>query len=167
LQLLAQLAVERAERLVEKEDGRFVREGAGESDTLLHSARELAWHALGIAGKLHQLEQLHSLSVAICLAPPLHARSEADIVEDAHMGEKSVGLKDCVHAALFRGEASDVRAADQDFAEIGGIEARDQPHHSGLAAAAWAEDRKEFAGSNIEAHVLQHLARAKALRQPA
>ena len=58
LHLLAQLAVERAERLVEQQQPRLEHGGAGERDALLLAARKLLWQALGHAVELDHLQGL-------------------------------------------------------------------------------------------------------------
>ena len=59
-QLLADLRVERAERLVEQQHARLDGEGAGERDALALAARELLRIALVEAGELDEVEQLHA-----------------------------------------------------------------------------------------------------------
>ena len=58
LHLLAQLPVERAERLVEQQHGGAVHECAGQRDALLLPARELRGLAVGEAAHLHEVERL-------------------------------------------------------------------------------------------------------------
>ena len=58
LHLLAQLEVERAERLVEQQHLRLVDERAGERHALALAAGELAGLARAIAGELDQLQRL-------------------------------------------------------------------------------------------------------------
>ena len=59
LHLLAQLEVERAERLVEQEHPRPVDEGAGERDPLALATRELAGAAVAEVAETDLLEGLH------------------------------------------------------------------------------------------------------------
>src|SRR6478736_1978160 len=58
LHLLAQLEVERSERLVEEEELRPVHERTGERDPLALSARELRGLARLVPGQAHHLERL-------------------------------------------------------------------------------------------------------------
>ena len=58
LHLLAQLEVERAERLVEQQHARMVHERAPERDALLLAARELPRLPLREAGEPDELEHL-------------------------------------------------------------------------------------------------------------
>src|SRR5579862_5498466 len=54
----AQYLVERAERLVEEQHGRIRHEGAGDRNTLTHSARKLAGEGVGIAGQADEFNQI-------------------------------------------------------------------------------------------------------------
>src|SRR3546814_2512168 len=57
LHFLAQLEVERRERLVEQQHPGLARQRAGERPALLLAAGELSRPAVGVAGELHQGEQ--------------------------------------------------------------------------------------------------------------
>src|SRR5262249_14593993 len=57
LHMLAQLLVERGERLVHEEDARLEDDGSGERDALTLAARQLLDAARAIAAKLHRLER--------------------------------------------------------------------------------------------------------------
>ena len=65
LHLLAQLAVERAERLVEQQQPRLEHGGAGQRDALLLAAGELVGQALGHAGELDHVQRLLRPALAI------------------------------------------------------------------------------------------------------
>ena len=58
LQVLAQLLVERAQRLVHQQQPGLEHDGAGQRDALLLAAGELARIAVAVARQLHQLERL-------------------------------------------------------------------------------------------------------------
>ena len=58
LHLLAQLEVERAERLVEEQDLGAVDEGAGERDALALAAGQLRGRAVAVGAEPHRLERL-------------------------------------------------------------------------------------------------------------
>ena len=75
LHLLAQLPVERAERLVEQQHGRAVHQGAGERDALLLAAGELGGLAVGEAAHPHHVEgvdtrsRISAFGVRRCCSP--------------------------------------------------------------------------------------------------
>mgnify|MGYP003693904387 CR=1 FL=1 len=66
-QIDADLRVERAERLVEQQDFRAVRERAGERDALLLAAGQLPRHARAQACEVDELEQLLAAAAALVL----------------------------------------------------------------------------------------------------
>ena len=68
LHLVAQLLVERAERLVHQDDRRAVDEAARERDALLLAAGQLARIALRQMRQPHHLERLGRRGLRICAA---------------------------------------------------------------------------------------------------
>ena len=103
LHLLAELEVERAERLVEEQHARPVDERAGERDALALAAGQLARLA-----RLVALEADHPqrLGDARRRAPPSATlrtiRPYADVVADGHVREQGVVLEDRVDVAVER-----------------------------------------------------------------
>ena len=73
LHLLAQLQVERAERLVEQQHGRAVDERARERDALLLAAGELARPRLLAPAQLDELERLRHARADLVRRPPCAA----------------------------------------------------------------------------------------------
>jgi hypothetical protein len=72
-----------------------------------------------------------------------------NVLADSQPWEKVRVLKD---NAAFGAWAGDVFVADSKFAGVGKIEAGDEAKESGLAAAAGAENRDEFASGDRERH---------------
>ena len=106
LHLLAELEVERAERLVEQEHARTVDEGAGERDPLLLAAGELARLPPLEAGEGHELERIrrHACSrSAPCT--PRRLRPKATLSWIDQVREERVALEDGVDVALVRAAA--------------------------------------------------------------
>ena len=119
LHLLAQLQVERAERLVEQQHARAVDERARERDALLLAARELA--------RLAAAEPSSPTSSSISSTRPLHlplvdalaAQPEGDVLEDGQVREERVALEDGVDVAPVRRQPDDVAVAEEDRALVG------------------------------------------------
>src|SRR5436190_9144421 len=82
LHLLAELHIERAERLVEKQHTRAVDEGARKRDTLLLASRELSGLALAVAAQLDEVEHLLDLAPEVPSAPTLAPQAERDVLEN-------------------------------------------------------------------------------------
>ena len=96
LHLLAQLDVERAERLVEQQRGRPVDERARQRDPLLLAAGELPGSPPLEALELDDAQDLeHSLAV-LAARDSLHLEPERDVVVDRHVREERVLLEDHV-----------------------------------------------------------------------
>ena len=76
LHLLAQLAVERAERLVEQQQARAEHDGARKRDALLLPARELARQAAAVSRKVDERERVGDPAVASPRAAPCASRAE-------------------------------------------------------------------------------------------
>ena len=108
LQVLAQLGVQRTERLVEQQHRRVEHERAGERDALLLAAGELAGPALGVVGHLHQLERLADPRGAWSRSLPTLAvaQAERDVVPHVEEREQRVGLEDRVDRPLCGGTAT-------------------------------------------------------------
>ena len=135
LHRLAQLEVERAERLVEQQHLRVHHERARERDALLHAAGELRGLGLLATGQVHQLERLAGLLVALLLADLALLEPVGDVVEHGHVREQRVGLEDRVDVALVRRDADGGAAVDLDLALGRLVEAGDHPQRRRLAAA--------------------------------
>ena len=90
-QVLADLGVERAERLVEQEHARLDGERAGEGDALLLSAGELRGIARSEVAEPHDVEQFvdarRDLALRRPRAPRPHGQAIGDIVEHASCAE--------------------------------------------------------------------------------
>ena len=151
LHLAAQLEVERAERLVEQQQGRPVDDRAGERDALLLATGELRGAAAGEVVELDQAQRLVGLRRRIFdLAP---AQAEGDVFEDRHVREQRVALEHRVHRALVRLLVGDVLAADQDAAGRRLLEPGHQAQRRGLAAAGRAEQGEERPGRDHQVQV--------------
>ena len=155
LHLLAQLEVERAERLVEEQDLRLVDERAGEGDALLLAAGELPRLPPLEAVQVDELEdRTRPGPSSLLAAQALAAEAERDVLEDRQVGEERVALEDRVHVAPVRREPGHVLVAEEDAALVRLLEAADHPQRRRLAAARRAEQREEAAALDLERDVV-------------
>ena len=109
LHLLAQLQVERAERLVQQQDARTVDESAGERDPLLLAAGELP--RLPLTQALADRPSRGSRRPGRARRAPFTtaaARPERDVLGDRQMREERIRLEDGVDVALVRRQPDDV-----------------------------------------------------------
>ncbi len=135
LHRLAELEVERAERLVQEQRPGVVDQGSRERDPLLLAARHLTRAPLLTADEIDDLQHLAHppLDLLVGYAPAPEA--ERHVLPDVHVREERVGLEDHVHVALVRRYVGDVLPLQPYGAPRGVLEPGDHPHGGGLAAA--------------------------------
>jgi hypothetical protein len=147
--------VQRAERLVEEEDGGIDRERPREPHPLALPARELRRVPLR---ETLELDELQELSHAICdlaLRSLADLQAERDVVVHRHVLERRVVLEHEPDAPLLRGPSGHVRSVDRDAPRVRRLEPGDDPQQRGLAAAAGAEERGQGPGGDLDRHVVE------------
>ena len=155
LHLLAQLQVERAERLVEQQHARLVDERAGDGDALLLTAGELGHVAVGVVLKAYQTQHTHDLLGDNVLRLLLDGQAEGDVVVDVHVREERVFLEHGVDLALVGRDVHDILAVEEDLA-LGGLqEAAEDAQQRRLAAAGGTEQGDELIFVNVQADALE------------
>ena len=164
LHLLAQLQVERPERLVEQQHGRPVHQGASERDALLLAAGHLPRPAPLVADEADQGERLGDPPSLVDLVDLALAQAVADVARDVHVREQRVVLEDRVDVALVRRDPGDRRPGQQDLAFGRLLEAGDHPQRRGLATAGRPEQRVELAARDPQVHVVHGRDVAEPLR---
>ena len=162
LHALAQLQVERAERLVEQQHLGPVHQRPGQRHALLLPARQLVRAPPAHVAELHELEGLGHSGADLVAAHLLHAQTEADVVGDGHVGEQRVVLEHGVDRALVGQKRAHVVAKDPQAAVGGEVEPGDHAQRRGLAAARRAEQGEELAVADGEVEAVDggHLAEA-------
>ena len=120
LDVLAELAVERAERLVHQEDVGLDHHGARQRDALLLAARQLADRAVR-----EPVQPDDRASAAPTRRVDLGARDApglkpvGDVLEHAHVREQGVVLEHHAHLAASRRLAGDVAPVDEEPPGVG------------------------------------------------
>ena len=102
LHLLAELEVERPERLVEEQDARSIDERACERDPLPLAARQLARLAPLVALEAHHPQRVGDAGEAFRLGDLPDDQPVGDVVTDRHVREERVVLEDRVDVAVER-----------------------------------------------------------------
>src|SRR5207247_4340175 len=150
LHLLAQLQVERAERLVEEQHLGPVDERAGEGDALALAARELIRLSGSDGRELHTVEHLFDAPLPLGRADSLDSQAVRDVVGDRHVWEEGVVLEYRVYVPGIGRLARDVASFEQDVTLVRKLEARDQAECRRLPGARGTEHREELATRNPE-----------------
>jgi hypothetical protein len=157
LKVRARERVERAERLVEQEHLGLHGERAGKTDALLHAAGNLRRPLVLGMRHLHQLEIVHGPG----MAPGARLRAgkhlvdrKPHIVVDGEPGQQRVVLE---HDRTVGAGFIDLVFLEQDAAESGSNEARNDVEQRGLSAAGVTDDRNVFAPVDAQGDVLEHL----------
>ena len=156
LHVLAQLEVERGERLVEQQHLRPPHQGAGDRHALLLAAGEAGHAALLEALEGHEREHLVHALIDLRLRDLFLAQRESHVFKHVQMREQGVALEDRVDVALVRRNASDLLAHEDDLALVGGLEAADDAQRGRLAAAGGAEQRQKLVVVDIQIDMIQH-----------
>ena len=147
---LAELQVERAERLVQQQHLRAVDERARERDSLALSARELRGPACAVAGQLHGAKRFLDALLALGLRHAADLQSVRDVLGNRHVRKERVVLEDGVHVPRVRRVVGHVAAGELHRARVGLLEAGDQAERRRLAGAGRPEHREELAPGDLE-----------------
>ncbi|KMS94310.1 hypothetical protein BVRB_022690, partial [Beta vulgaris subsp. vulgaris] len=155
LQVPARQAVEHAERLVEQQQPRTEREGAGDADALAHAVRHLGRELVpGIAEAdafeivVDDLAPLAAGGVRVDALDP-----ERDVLARGEPGHQARRLE---HHRLVRPGDVDLAVVEHDRALADRVEPGRHRQHGGLAASRMADQRDELALVHQEVEVLDY-----------
>ena len=154
LRFLAQLLVERDERLVEKQQLRLLDEAARERDALLLAARELMRLSFRVRLELHELQHRFDPSPNFVLRQAVAAQPEGDVVEHREVRKERVALEHHVHRPLVRRQRRQVAAGELDGSRSRLLEAGEHAQQRRLAAARGAEKGEHLALGDVDRDVV-------------
>jgi len=154
LGVLAQLLVERGERLIEQQQLRALDERARERDALALTAGELVRLARAQPPHLHDVEDLADLAADGVALDAFLLEAEGDVLLDAHVRKERVGLEHHVDRALIRRDGSHVDAIDVNGASARTLEARQHAQQCGLPGSRAAQQAEDLAATDIERNVI-------------
>ena len=164
LHLLAQLEVERTERLVEQQHLRLVDERAGERHALPLPTGKLARLTLAVGRQLHQFQCVFSRLNAFRLSDPLYHQAVCDVVEDIEVRKQRIVLEDGIDVAPVGRNSFSLLTEYVDMARSRLLETRDQAKAGRLAGARRAEHGEEFALPDLQVHRIDGLYRSEMAR---
>jgi hypothetical protein len=135
LHAFPQLGIEVGQRLVQQQQLRLDRHGAGQGHALLLPAGKLARVAVRHRGEADQVQRTAHALIPRRAGHAAHLQPEGDVLGHRHVREQRVALEHDAHAALVGGNAGQVSAIQQHAAAGGFLEAGDDVQRGGLAAA--------------------------------
>ena len=118
LHVLAQLLVERRQRLVHQQNARLEHDRACQRHALALPARQLIDAACRIAGELHHRERRIDAADDIGSGNAAQPQRKGNICADAHVRKQRVGLEYHPDAALMRSKADHFRLAELQAAMV-------------------------------------------------
>ena len=156
------MLIERAGRLIGQEQVGLRHHGARDGHALLLPAGKLVGIVVQLIAQAYQFQHLPGALRALCAAYARVHQGQLHVFLRRHAGQKLKLLKD--KADLPRADARQflfAQRADQlpiqdVFARSGRIQAADQVHQRGFAAARGAQDGKELARLNVQVDPLQN-----------
>ena len=160
LHLLAQLLVERAERLVHQHELGLEDQRAGDRDPLLLAARELGRPAVAEGVELDHLERPAHPVPDLGFGELPDRERKGQVLANRHVREQGIVLEHHADPALVRRHVVDRLAVQDDPAMGRGLEAREQHQAGGLARARRPEQGQELATGDVEVQVLDDQALA-------
>ena len=153
LDVLAQVGVERAERLVEQQNLRFDHQPTRQRDALALAARQALRRLLRDIEQVELVENAIDLEVAFGLGHLLDLQPVPDIAPHRQVREQGVILEDHRRRAALCRQVVDAVPANQQVATGDGLEPRDHPQGRCLAAARGAEQGDELTLLDVEIDV--------------
>ncbi len=163
LRLLAQLLVERRQRLIQQQHLGATDEGARQRHALALAAGELVRAALPERAELHHVERLLDALLLDRLVERQTAQAVADVVLHRHVRKQRVRLEHHVDGPLVRRHRAHFGPVDADAAAARVCEARQHPQQRRLAATGCPDEREHLALVDIQRDVVDRGMSAESL----
>ena len=144
LHVLAELEVERAERLVEEQNAGLVYKSASDGNSLLLTAREGRYASSFKALEVYDRTHLENLLVKLLLVHLAKTRTEGDVLIYVEMREKGVLLKDRIYRSFVGRDVFYVLAVKINVSVVGRFKAADNTEGSSFTAARGTEQGNKF-----------------------
>jgi hypothetical protein len=166
LHLLAQLAVQGPEGLVQQQHPGAVDQGPGQGHALALAARELGGPAVAEVVQADLGQSGRDPIGALGLRHLADPQAVADVLGHAHVREQGVVLEDGVDVALEGRPGGDLHPAQVDGALAGQLEAGDHAQGGGLARPRGPEEGEQLALADVEVDPVNGRDLPVALGQP-
>ena len=155
LQLLPQLAIERAEGFVQEQNRGPIHERAGERDALLLASGQLCGQPSTEVPQLHQVQRTPDLDIPVRARDATLPERIRDVFRNRHVREQCVTLEDHPDAPPMRRQPSDVPIVETDAALVGSFEPGHGHQDGRLSRPARAEEREDAPCRRRQCHPVQ------------
>src|SRR6185312_7063028 len=167
LHRLAELLVERRQRLVHQHDRRLEHDGARERDALALAAGQFVDAARTVATELDGVERGLNAPCDLGRRHAAQLQRKRDVARDVHVREERVALEHEAYVALVGCEAHDLALAEAHAADVRPDEPGQDHQERRLAGAGGSEQRQELAAADIEVDGVERARAVVRLRHPA
>ncbi len=152
---VAQLGVERRQRLVQQQHAGFLDQRARQCHALALTTGELVGHALLVAGEMDLGQGIGDPGFDLVRRDSLELEAVGDVLRHRHVRENGIGLEHHVHGPLVWRQIHHVDTVQQQLALGRRLEAGDRAEQGRLAAARRAEQGEELARHDVQRHVVE------------
>ena len=157
---LAQLEIQRRQRLVQQQHLRLEHQRPGNRGALALPAGKLARLLVGMRLHLNQRQHLLDLRIDLRLGAMADLQPEGDVLPHRHVGEKRIILKYGIDFANIRRLVGDVHSVQQNPPAVRTFKAGQHPQQRGLATAARTQNREDFTSIDCQGDVIDRFERA-------
>ena len=155
LHLLAQLQVQCAQRLVQKQNTGMVDEGAGNGNTLLLAARKTVDAAVLKTLQVYHLQHFLHTGAAFLFVHLVQLKAEFNVFVHIEVGEQGITLENGVYLALIGRQVVDSCAIKKNVTFGGLDKTADDPEGGGFTTAGRPKKSNEFLIVDIQVDVVQ------------
>ena len=163
LHILAQLQVQRTQRLVQKQNLGFIHQRPGNGDTLLLTAGQAGNTTVGKAGEHDHIQHFFNLFLDFLLGNLPFPQGKGNVFKYIQVGEQGVFLEHRIDIALMGRHIVDAFSHKNNVALIRVGKAADNPQRSGLSAAGGTEKGNKFVIVDIQTDIVQNAFSVKGL----
>ena len=156
LHVLAQLEVERAERLVEQQHTRLAHQRTRDGDTLLLTAGKTGHIAVFKAAQTNQLEHFCGFALDVCAVQLFDVQTECNILRNIQVREQRIALEHGVDLTLVGRNIVQALAVEEYIAGIRLLKAADDAQCGRFAAAGRTEQGHELAALDGQRNAAQY-----------
>ena len=156
LHILAKLQVQRAQRLIQKKNLRFVDQRPGDCNTLLLTAGQAGDTAVGKAGQHNHVQHFIDLLLDLLFGQLSLPQGEGDVFKHIQVREQGVFLEDRIDVALVGRDIVDAFSHENHIALIRVDKAADDSQGCSFSAAGGAQKGNKLIVMNIQTDIVQN-----------